>query len=135
MCQEFRGVAGTASYQDPDHKRGTTTGGDKVESRRATRLRAQVATHVGFIRSEIKFTASLLDFSPFGLSVKASREVTTGTIFRLGIQVGSDCFRAAAIVRAIIPGGFGVEFLSMTPLDREMMRRFYLRLQMAARAG
>jgi hypothetical protein len=82
----------------------------------------------------VKFSAPLLDFSPFGLSVKTSREVTTGTIFRLAIQLGADYFRAAAIVRAQIPGGFAVEFLSMTAMDRELMRRLYLRLQIAARA-
>jgi hypothetical protein len=89
---------------------------------------------VSFVGPNVKFTAPLLDFSPFGLSVKTSREVTLGTIFRLGIQVGADYFRAAAVVRATIPGGFAVEFLSMTPIDREMMRRVYLRQQIAARA-
>jgi len=53
----------------------------------------------------------------------------------MGIQVGTDYFRAAAIVRAQIPGGFAVEFLSMTAMDRELMRRLYLRLQIAARTG
>ncbi len=51
----------------------------------------------------------------------------------MGIQVGADYFRAAAVVRAKFPDGFAVEFLSMTAIDREMMRRLYLRLQMAAR--
>jgi len=88
---------------------------------------------VDFGRTDVKFTAPLLDFSPFGLSVVTLRMVPTGTIFRLGIRFGSDYFRAAAIVRANIPGGFAVEFLSMTSVDREMMRRLYLRLQIAAR--
>jgi len=74
-----------------------------------------------------------MEFSPFGLSVQSSREVTTGTIFKLGIRVGTDYFRAAGIVRAIIPSGFAVEFLSMTAMDRQTMRRLYLRLQMATR--
>ena len=54
-------------------------------------------------------------------------------IFKVGIQVGTDYFRASAICRAQFPGGFAVEFLSMSPLDREMVRRLYLRLKMAAR--
>jgi len=106
-----------------------------VAKRRAERVRTQAVTPVGFIGTQVKFTAPLLEFSPFGLSVQTSREVTTGTIFKLGIQVGPDYFRAAAIVRAIIPGGFAVEFLSMTPLDRQTLRRLYLRLQMASRPG
>ncbi len=105
-----------------------------MATRRATRVRVKAAAQVGFVGTDVKFTAPLLDFSPFGLSVKTSREVTTGTIFRLGIQVGDDYFRAAAVVRAKIPDGLAVEFLSMTAPDREMMRRLYLRLQMAARA-
>ena len=90
---------------------------------------------MGFIGTNVRFTAPLLEFSPFGLSVKTAREVATGTIFRLGIQVDADFFRAAAIVRAKIPEGFAVEFLSMTPIDRELMQRLYLRLQIASREG
>jgi hypothetical protein len=88
---------------------------------------------VGFVGTDGKFTAPLSEFSPFGLAVKTSHEVTPGKILKLGIQVGADYFRAAAIVRAVFSGGFGVEFLSMSPMDRELMRRLYLRLQMAAR--
>jgi hypothetical protein len=80
-----------------------------------------------------KFTATLLEISPFGLSVKSSHEVEMGAIFKLVIEVGADYFRAASVVRAKIPGGFAMEFLSMTPIDRQVMRRLYLRLQMAAR--
>ncbi|MFZ0960426.1 MAG: PilZ domain-containing protein [Terriglobia bacterium] len=104
-----------------------------MKCRRATRVRAKATIDVGFVGGDDKFTASLLDLSPFGLSVKTSREVKAGTIFKLGVRSGTDCFRAAAIVRALIPGGFAVEFLSMNPTDRELMRRDYARLQMAAR--
>jgi len=101
--------------------------------RRATRVRANVSTPVGFIGSAEQFIAPLIDFSPFGLAVKTAREVKTGTIFRTGIQVGTGYFRAAAIVRRQETGMFAVEFLSMTPMDREMMHRLYLRLQMTGR--
>jgi len=104
-----------------------------VATRRATRVRSKACLQVDFGKTDVGFAAPLLDFSPFGLSVKTLREVATGTIFRLGIRVGSDYFRAAAIVRAKIPEGFAVEFLSMTAVDREMMRRLYLRLKIAAR--
>jgi len=56
-----------------------------------------------------------------------------GAIFKLVIAVGADYFRAASIVRAKIPGGFAMEFLSMTAVDRQVMRRLYLRMQIAAR--
>jgi len=104
-----------------------------MKGRRAARVRAKATIDVGFVGPEDKFTAPLIDLSPFGLSVKTDREVKTGTIFRLGVRSGNDCFRAAAVVRALIPGGFAVEFLSMNPTDREVMRRHYARMQMAAR--
>jgi hypothetical protein len=80
-----------------------------------------------------RFTAPLREFTPFGLSVTSQREFKVGTIFRLGIKMDADYFRAAAIVRAQFPGGFAVEFLSMTAMDRELLRRLYQRVQMAAR--
>jgi len=104
-----------------------------MECRRAARVRAQTPIDVGFVGTDERFTAPLHEISPFGLSVKSAREVKTGTIFKLRVRAGNEVFRAAAIVRALIPGGFGVEFLSMNPPDRELMRRQYARLQMAAR--
>lgn len=104
-------------------------------TRRATRVRSKAVVKVDFVGSAEKFVAPLVDFSPFGLSVKSSREIAIGTIFKMGVAVGADYFRAASIVRAKIPGGFAVEFLSMTSIDRETMRRLYLRLQIAAREG
>jgi PilZ domain len=104
-----------------------------VPSRRATRVPAHAVTQVGFVGPDQKFTSPLLDFSPFGLSVETAREVKKGAIFRLGIQVGTDYFRAAAISHAQIPDRLAVEFLAMSPIDREMVRHLYLRLQIAAR--
>jgi len=105
----------------------------QVPSRRAKRFRTIAPTEVGFAGTDVKFSAPLLDFSPFGLSVKTSQEVKVGTVFRLGVKIGSDYFRAAGVVRAKIPEGFAVEFLAMTSTDRALMRRLYLRLEMAAR--
>jgi hypothetical protein len=104
-----------------------------MAERRAVRVRPDVPTEVAFVGTDERFGAPLVAFSPFGLSVQTSRAVNKGTIYRLGIRVGADYFRAAAAVRARIPGGFAVEFLSMTPPDRETLRRLYLRLQLAAR--
>jgi len=104
-----------------------------MATRRATRLRPTEGTQVALSGTSSKFTGSLLEISPYGLSIKSSQEAKIGTIFRLVIAVGADYFRAAAIVRTNIPGGFAMEFLSMTAIDRQVMRRLYLRLQMAAR--
>ena len=93
-------------------------------------MRALSTIDVGFVGADVKFTAPLIDLSPFGLSVKTSREVKPGAIFKVGVRSGSDYFRAAAIVRALIPGGFAVEFLSMNPTDRDLMRRHYARMRL-----
>ena len=104
-----------------------------MATRRATRLRPPADTQVALVGPSSKFTASLIEISPYGLSVKSSREVEIGTIFKLVIAVGADYLRAAAIVRTTIPGGFAMEFLSMTAIDRQVMRRLYLKLEIAAR--
>jgi hypothetical protein len=101
--------------------------------RRLDRVRAKTATRVGFVVGDDRFTGLLREFSLFGLSVTSQRECKVGSIFRLGIKMDNDYFRASAVVRSQFPGGFAVEFLSMTPMDRELMRRLYQRLQMDAR--
>jgi len=100
-----------------------------MPQRRAERVRFQTAMPVGFVGGNEHFVASLSEFSPFGLSVKTPQSVTPGAVVRLGIKVDADYFRAAAVVRARFSDGFAVEFLSMTSMDRELLRRIYLRLQ------
>jgi hypothetical protein len=104
-----------------------------ARARRAARIQSKTTLDVGFVGTDERFAAPLVDFSPFGLSVKTTRKVKIGTVFRLGIQIGADYFRAAAVVRSQTPDGFAVEFLSMSLVDRELLRRSYQRLQMAAR--
>jgi hypothetical protein len=97
--------------------------------RRAVRALPHTPIEVGFVSTDGSFTAPLREFSPFGLSVgKPQPGVKIGRILRLAMRVDADCFRAAAIVRVCLPGGFAVEFLSMTPWDRELMHRLYRRL-------
>ncbi len=88
---------------------------------------------VGFVGPDDRFTASVIEFSPFGLSAKSARTVKTGTIYRLGLKIDADYFRAAAIVRSQFDGGFAVEFLSMTNQDRQLIQRLYQRVQFTSR--
>jgi hypothetical protein len=106
-----------------------------ARSRRAARVHAETTLGVGFVGAGEGFAAPLVDFSPFGLSVKTTREVKVGTVFRLGIKIGAEYFRAGAVVRSQFPDGFAVEFLSMNSADRELLRRSYQRLQMATRTA
>ena len=93
--------------------------------RRAERVRFQNPVQAGFMAGDERFSGSLGDFSPFGLAVKTSHDVAPGAVYRLGIKVDTEYFRAAAIVRAKSCDGFGAEFLSMSPGDRELLRRMY----------
>ena len=104
-----------------------------ARSRRAARVQAPTILDVGFLGAGEAFVAPLVNFSPFGLSVKTTRAVKVGTVFRLGFKTGSDYFRAAVVVRSQFPAGFAVEFVSMSGMDRELLRRSYQRFQMAAR--
>ena len=97
--------------------------------RRAERIRAKVVVPVGFVGAGTRFTADLVELSTYGLSVRTSHELDPGTVVRLGIKVGYEIFRAGAIVRSRQTGkGFAVEFLQMTPQDRALLRRLYMRL-------
>ena len=101
--------------------------------RRAERVRFQNPVQAGFIAGEERFAGSVGDFSPFGLAVETPHTVTPGAVYRLGIKVDAEYFRAAAIVRTKSQGGFGAEFLSMSPVDRELLRRLYMSVRRTVR--
>ena len=62
--------------------------------RRAQRVRFKSPIQAGFVAGDERFSGSLADFSPFGLSVRCPHDVKPGTIFRLGIKVDTDFFRS-----------------------------------------
>jgi hypothetical protein len=50
-----------------------------------------------------------------------------GASGRLGIQVGYETMRVAAIARRVVPGvGIAFEFSHMYPHDRELLRRLIM---------
>lgn len=105
-----------------------------MDTRRATRVRAKANLPVSFDADDLTVSGPLLDFSPLGLSARTPQEVPVGTILRLSVPVDSEIFHATAVVRARVPGGIGVEFLAMTPIDHNLLDRLYLYLLMAASA-
>ena len=59
-----------------------------------------------------------------------------GKVGKLGLEFPNWFFRANAVVRHVLPGrGFGVEFLSMSSLDRQALGSLYGTLRLAARRG
>ena len=83
---------------------------------------------VGFVGSGHSLTGDLVTLSPYGMFVRTKREVKAGTALRVGIAVGHETFRAAAVVRHAEAGqGFAVEFIQMSSNDRALLRRLYSR--------
>ena len=83
---------------------------------------------VGFVGASHRLTGDLETLSPYGMFVRTKREVQAGTVLRVGIAVGHETFRAAAVVRHSEAGeGFAVEFIQMSANDRALLRRLYLR--------
>jgi hypothetical protein len=97
-----------------------------VRARRAARVKVTLVVPVGLIGASQRLTGDLETLSPYGMFVRTAREVQTGTVLRIGIALGHETFRAAAVVRHSQPGkGFAVEFIQMSSNDRALLRRLY----------
>ena len=99
-----------------------------MRARRAARVKVTLVVPVGFVGASHRLTGDLVTLSPYGLFVRTKREVQAGTVLRVGIAVGHETFRAAAVVRHSEAGeGFAVEFIQMSSNDRALLRRLYMR--------
>jgi hypothetical protein len=98
-----------------------------VKARRAARVKVTMVVPVGLIGASQRLTGDLETLSPYGMFVRTAHEVPPGTALRVGIAVGHETFRAAAVVRHSEAGtGFAVEFIQMSSNDRALLRRLYL---------
>jgi hypothetical protein len=99
-----------------------------MPNRRGKRFRAITKISVGFIGAGTRFTADLYDISTSGCLVRCPEDqVATGEAGQLGIQIGYETMRVAAIAKRAVPGlGIAFEFSHMYPHDRELLRRLIL---------
>ncbi len=102
-----------------------------MAGRKSKRIKLAVRVSVGFLGARVHFTGELVTVSANGLLVRSSEKLEPGTMGRLGIDVGSETFRAIGIVRSLVPGdGIGFQFVQMSQHSRELLHRLMLRLDM-----
>lgn len=98
-----------------------------MPNRRGKRFRTTTKIPVGFIGAGTRFTADLIDISTTGCLLRCPEDVEPGAVGRLGIQVGYETMRVAAVAKRSVPGvGMGFEFSHMYPRDRELLRRLIM---------
>jgi hypothetical protein len=104
-----------------------------VASRAAKRVRPGRKIAVGFLGAQAHFTGELIDLSESGVLVRTSEKPKLQTVGRVGIDVGMETFRAAAIVSRNVPNvGVAFQFGHMTPHNRQLLRRLLLHLEAGA---
>ena len=76
----------------------------------------------------VGFAGELHEIGLEGLFIATAESlnpVAVGNTGKLGVVFPNWFFRASAIVRHVLPGrGFGVEFITMSTIDREAIRSF-----------
>jgi hypothetical protein len=99
-----------------------------MPGRRGKRFRVTSVIPVGFIGAGARFTAELIDISTSGCLLKCTEDqVELGSSGRLGIHVGYETMRVAAMAKRVVPGqGIAFEFSHMYPHDRELLRRLIM---------
>jgi hypothetical protein len=99
-----------------------------MPGRRGKRFRVTAKIPVGFIGAGTRFTAELIDVSTSGCLLRCTEDqVEIGSTGRLGITVGYETMRVAALAKRVVPGlGIAFEFSHMSPHDRELLRRLIL---------
>lgn len=108
-----------------------------MPGRRGKRIRVTTKIPVGFIGAGTRFTADLIDVSTSGCLLRCPEDqVEMGASGRLGIQVGYEIMRVAALAKRVVPGlGIGFEFTHMYPHDRELLRRLIMWVSSGKLAG
>ena len=71
----------------------------------------------------------LVDISTTGLLVRCEQPVESGTVLRVGIDVGQETFRGTVVARRQVPGiGVALEFQSMGLRDRPKLHALLKRV-------
>lgn len=78
---------------------------------------------VGFISGDERLVGRLVALSRNGLIMRCNERMKPGTVGRLGIALGPEIFRTAAVVRRRIAGvGLHFRFIRMSSYDRLLLR-------------
>jgi hypothetical protein len=98
--------------------------------RRAKRVRPKRGILVAFTAPGIRLTGYLENLSTRGLLLRCSGEVASGTIGRLGLEVGNEMVRIVSEVKGSVQGvGIALNFISMGSRDRDLLNRLLSRIE------
>ncbi len=79
----------------------------------------------GFIGAGLRVAGKVREIGLEGLFLSTKEPIAVGKPGKVGVEFPNRFFRANAVVRYVLPGrGFGVEFITMSTLDREAIRSF-----------
>ena len=98
---------------------------EAVKQRRFTRYVIRNRPHAGFISGGVRVVGQVRNITQAGLFLLTTDYVAVGNLGKVGVEFPNWFFRANAFVRSVQPGhGFGLEFISMSSVDRRALRAY-----------
>ncbi len=114
----------------------STKGEPLTDRRQFRRYITPDRLRAGFIGADLRIAGEVHEIGLEGLFIATKEPVAVGMVGKFGVKFPNWFFRANAIVRHVFPGrGFGIEFLSMSTLDRQELGSYYGALRRAAQHG
>lgn len=105
-----------------------------MAGRRAKRLRSTQEITVAFQGPTDTFSAELVDISRTGILLRCPQDLELGSMGRIAISLGPETFRSVAAVRRRNPSvGLALEFIQMSPHDRDVLHRLLLQVEHLAK--
>ncbi len=100
-----------------------------MAGRKAKRFKTPAAAPVVFLGTDMSRIGDLVDVSISGLLLHTDQVFEIGAMRPMTISVGNETSQVVAVAKRRIPGvGTAFEFSHISPRDRELLRRFLLRL-------
>ncbi len=97
----------------------------KTQSPRYARYETPKRPIAGIITAKKRYFGEIYNIGHVGTFFLGTESVKADTVGKMGIQLPTLFFRANIIVRETKPGvGLNVEFISMTSLDRQVLRMY-----------
>jgi len=105
------------------------------QRRRARRVAATSSIGVAILAPGVRATGKIEDISMTGVLMKCRTEVKAGTPVRLGIEMGQETIRLAAVAKRSVPGvGTAFHFSHMGQRDRSLLRALIFKLEKVAQS-
>ena len=106
------------------------------ESRLFNRYLLRKRPGAGFISGTHRIPGEIHEISQSGMLFLTRKTLKVGSVGKVGAQMPNWFFRANAVVRTAVAGkAFGLEFLNMSSLDRQMLRNYCGRLDKGSQSS